>query len=176
MICSRYVSKHFVECRMQNRHQKVFSRGALHLCRGLGIVKIGKIPLIYSVSYFNLGLLGALFGGLVAHQSPPVATGLAVCETWKSVVVPRSNWLPNNCRKAFAHFGQVDLMCMIVVKNFAHFGQGWFVWLKIAVKIERISCVNVMYFYWRQNHKLEVRFDLNFKPTTNDVYWRKFLI
>jgi len=30
-----------------------------------------KIRLIYSVSYLNLGGLGALFGGLRAHQSPP---------------------------------------------------------------------------------------------------------
>jgi len=33
-----------------------------------------KIPLIYSVSYFNLGGLGALFGGLNPPM-PPVATG-----------------------------------------------------------------------------------------------------
>jgi len=41
---------------------------------------------------------------------PPVATELAVCETWKSIAVSRSTWLPSNCRKAFAHFGQVYLV------------------------------------------------------------------
>jgi len=34
-----------------------------------------KITLIHSVSYFNLGDLGALFGGLNPPK-PPVATGL----------------------------------------------------------------------------------------------------
>jgi len=55
----------------------------------------------------------------IVWVSLPVATGLAVRETWKSMVMPRSIWLPNNCRKAFAHFGQ-----------------GWLMWLKIAMKIE----------------------------------------
>ena len=31
-------------------------------------------------------------------------------------------------------------------------------------------------FYCRYNHKLEMRFCLNLKPTTNDVYWRNFWI
>jgi len=34
-----------------------------------------KTPLIYSVSHFNLGGLGALFGGK-SPPKPPVATGL----------------------------------------------------------------------------------------------------
>jgi len=57
--------------RTQNRRQKVFNRGALQFCDGalrlcgiLKIVKLTKTPLIYSVSRFNLGGLGALFGGL----------------------------------------------------------------------------------------------------------------
>jgi len=58
-----------------------------------------------SFSYFNLGGVVHCLGGL-SPPNPPVATGLAVCETWKSIAVPRSIWLPNNCRKAFAHFGQ----------------------------------------------------------------------
>jgi len=40
----------------------------------------------------------------------------------------------------------------------------------------KISCLNLIYFYCRQNYKLEVRFDINLKPTTNDVYWRNFWI
>jgi len=54
----------------QNRRQKVFDRGALQLCRGLcvcagglDIMKFTKTPLMYSVSRFILGGLGALFGG-----------------------------------------------------------------------------------------------------------------
>jgi len=39
----------------------------LRLSGGFGIIKLTKTPLIYSVSYFNLGWLGALFEGL----SPP---------------------------------------------------------------------------------------------------------
>ena len=45
---------------VHNRRQKVINRG-------LDIVKIDKTPLIYDDSYFNLGELGALFGGI----SPP---------------------------------------------------------------------------------------------------------
>jgi len=46
----------------QNRRQKVFN-GGLYVCaEGLDIVKIDKAPLIYSVSYFNLGGL--------AHEPP----------------------------------------------------------------------------------------------------------
>ena len=58
----------------QNRRQKVLNRGALQfcwgafcLCRRLNIIKLNNTPLIYSVSHFNFGGLGALFGGL----SPP---------------------------------------------------------------------------------------------------------
>jgi len=44
-----------------------------------------KIPLVYSVSYFNLGRLGALFGGL-SPPKPPMATGLLqsmlCCSVW----------------------------------------------------------------------------------------------
>jgi len=49
--------------------------GALPLCNRLDIENLIKIPLIYSVSYFHFGGLGALLGAL----SPPkalVATGL----------------------------------------------------------------------------------------------------
>jgi len=67
----------------QNRRLKVFNRGALHFCRGgfgfvrggLTLQKLTKYQLIYSVSCFSLGGLGALFGGL-SPQKPPVATGL----------------------------------------------------------------------------------------------------
>jgi len=39
----------------------------------------------------------------------------------------------------------------------------------------KISCLNLIHFYCRWNHKLEMRFCLNLKPTINDVYWRNFL-
>jgi len=39
----------------QNCRQKVFNREALRFCTGLDIENLVKIPLIYSVSYFNLG-------------------------------------------------------------------------------------------------------------------------
>jgi len=58
-----------------------FSIGGLCIsAEGVGFVrgvltlkKLTKSQLIYSVSCFNLGKLGASFGGL----SPPVATGLS---------------------------------------------------------------------------------------------------
>jgi len=49
-------------------------------------------------------------------------------------------------------------------------------WLKITMKIERISCLNLIYFYCRENHMLEVRLGLDLKPTTNDVYCQNFWI
>ena len=48
------------------------SAGGICVCaEGLDIIKLSKIPLIYSVSRFNLGGLGALFGGLSPPQPPP---------------------------------------------------------------------------------------------------------
>jgi len=43
---------------------------------GLAIIKLAKLPLIYSASRFNLGELEASFGGLSPPKPPPVATGL----------------------------------------------------------------------------------------------------
>jgi len=52
------------------------SAGGLCVCAGkLDIIKFTKSPPIYSVSRFNLGRLGTLFGGLSPPKSP-VATGL----------------------------------------------------------------------------------------------------
>jgi len=50
--------------------------GALRSCRGAWHSNLTKIPLVYSVSHFNLGGLGALFGGL-SPPKLPVATGLS---------------------------------------------------------------------------------------------------
>ena len=50
----------------QNRHQKVFYRGALqYICAvGLDILKFEQTSQFYSASYFNLGgKIGALFQG-----------------------------------------------------------------------------------------------------------------
>ena len=62
----------------QNRCQKDFNRGALQFCGGIDIIKLTNTPLIYSVSRFNSGGLGVLFGGLSPPKPPPVATGLVV--------------------------------------------------------------------------------------------------
>ena len=51
----------------QNTRQKIINRGALRLCKGGLTFKFDKNFMIYSVSYFRLGGLRALFGGL----SPP---------------------------------------------------------------------------------------------------------
>jgi len=45
------------------------------LCRECRYRKFVKSPLIYSVSYFNLGTLGLCLEG-ETHQSTPMATGL----------------------------------------------------------------------------------------------------
>jgi len=105
------------------------------VCVSFVKVKIDNTPLTYSFHISIREALCIVWVGL-AHQIPPVVTGLAVCETWMSIA-PRSIWLPNNCRKAFAHFGQVYLMRLIFVKKIAHFGQGWLMWLKIATKIDK---------------------------------------
>jgi len=62
--------------RVQNRRQKVVNRGALRSCRGALHSNLKKIPLIHSVSYFNLGWIGALFGGL-SPPEPPRGDGTA---------------------------------------------------------------------------------------------------
>jgi len=67
-------------------------------------------------SYFNLGGFGAFFGGL-SPPNPPSGDGTGRMWDMKSIAVPQSIWLPNNCRKAYAHFGQVYPMCLIFVKN-----------------------------------------------------------
>jgi len=91
-------------------------------CWCLDIVKIDKTPLIYSFKISIWGAWCTVWCGL-GHQIPPVVTGLVLCETWKSIAVPRSSWLPNNCRKVFAHFGQVYLICLIFVNNLSILGK-----------------------------------------------------
>jgi len=41
------------------------------MCRGLDILKFDQTPLIYSVSYNNLGGLGTLFGGPKPTKASP---------------------------------------------------------------------------------------------------------
>jgi len=55
----------------QNRRQKVFSRGLYVSAGELDIPKFTKTPLIYSVSYFNLRALGALFERAKSTKAPP---------------------------------------------------------------------------------------------------------
>ena len=97
---------------------------------------------------FQFGGAWCIVLGDGAHEITPLATGLAVCETWKSIALPRSSWLPNNCRKAFACFGQVYLMCLIIV-NICPF---WARLINVAENCNenrKISCLNLIYFYCR---------------------------
>ena len=62
----------------QNHRQKVVNRRALRLCegdlrscRGGLTFNLTKIPLIYSVSYFNVGGNGTLFGGANPTKASP---------------------------------------------------------------------------------------------------------
>jgi len=92
-----------------DRRQRVFNRGALQFCGGLcvcagglDIIKLTKIPLIYSVSRINLGGLGALIGGLSqpkpprgdgtgSHACPPSITPLKKrCWSWRLNQAPVS--------------------------------------------------------------------------------------
>jgi len=72
----------------QNRRQKVFNRGALRLCwRAWTFVQgvLNAKLFIYRLSYFDLGELGALFGG-IRTPKPLVSTGLwhgSVCCYWQ---------------------------------------------------------------------------------------------
>jgi len=63
----------------QNHNQKVFDKGAFTFVQGAWHCKIDKTPLIYIVSYSNLGSLEHCLGGL-AHQSP------AVGRVWNEVI------------------------------------------------------------------------------------------
>jgi len=62
---------------IRNRCQTVVNRVALRLCggtlrscRGARHSNLTKVPLIYSVSYFNLGGIGAVFGGAKPTKAP----------------------------------------------------------------------------------------------------------
>ena len=55
--------------------RKSSTGGFTFVQRCLTFYKLSKTALIYSVSYFNLGGLGALFGGI---KPLPVATGLNI--------------------------------------------------------------------------------------------------
>jgi len=63
----------------QNRRQNVFNRGPYVCAGGLDIPKFSKTPLIYSVSYFNLEGLGALFGGAKPTKVPG-GDGTGLCK------------------------------------------------------------------------------------------------
>ena len=59
----------------QTRRQKVFNRGALHLCRGGFTFQNLTKTHIYSAWYFNLGVLELCLGE-TKRTKPPVAMGL----------------------------------------------------------------------------------------------------
>jgi len=78
------------------------SAGGLFVCAGgLAITKLTKTPLIYSVSRFNLGGLGVLFGGL-SPPKPPVAKELVlgppVENRWFRAVVLNHCWFDSRVR------------------------------------------------------------------------------
>jgi len=55
-----------------------FTFGFTFVSGGLDIENLIKSSMIYSVSHFDLGGLGTLFGGGLSPPEPPVATGLAM--------------------------------------------------------------------------------------------------
>jgi len=61
---------------MQNRRQKVFNRGALHLCRGTWHWKFDKNSTDLYCFIFQFGEIVASLGGLSLPKPPPVATVL----------------------------------------------------------------------------------------------------
>jgi len=71
----------------------VFVRG------GLNIIKLSKIALIYSVSSFNLGGLGSLFGG-IGPPKPPRGDGTGSSKS-RFVLIPKAGGhaLPQTCLK-----------------------------------------------------------------------------
>jgi len=75
-----------VETASQNRRQKVVNRvsGALRFCGGLDVCAKGawhsnltKIPLIYNVSYFHLGVVKLCLGGIIPPAKAPRGGGTA---------------------------------------------------------------------------------------------------
>jgi len=77
----------------QNRRQEVFTRG-------LDIENLIKTSMIYSVSYFDLGKIGTLFGGL-SPPNPPVATGLIQRQMWYQYYVVCSSMYASQLRCDF---------------------------------------------------------------------------
>jgi len=73
-IRSKFIVRSKFSC-SQNRRQKVFNRGALRFFRGAYTFVQGglnaKTLFIYSIAYFNLGGLGALFGAAKPTKAPP---------------------------------------------------------------------------------------------------------
>jgi len=89
----RRVNPHY-----QNRRQKVFNRG---LCVSAGVAwhsKNWQNFRWYIVSCFNLGGLGALFGGL-SPPKPPVATGLPITNPKRQFCQWRNHKNSHNARK-----------------------------------------------------------------------------
>jgi len=66
VLCRAFEKRlHSVVYHLESLRQRV-----LRFCRGLDIENLIKTPLIYSVSYFNLEGLSALFEGLRPPKSP----------------------------------------------------------------------------------------------------------
>ena len=71
----------------QNRRQMVFNRGDLRLCRGVWHSKNWKKLHWFSILYFNLRGLGALFGWLNPRKLPPWRRDWISINIWPSVIV-----------------------------------------------------------------------------------------
>jgi len=77
IVINSFEGQEFRLTPVQNRRQKIVDRGTLRLCRGAlrscrgaWHSNLNKIPLIYSVSYFNLGGLELCLGGLSLPNPP----------------------------------------------------------------------------------------------------------
>jgi len=78
-LCAQICAKTKLDCssfssiitQMQNHRQKVFSRGLFDCVGGIHNLKFSKTPLIYSVSYFNLGGTWSFAWGSMPTKAPP---------------------------------------------------------------------------------------------------------
>ena len=97
--CIRYWTFRSQRHSVQNRRQEVFTKG-------LDIENLIKTSMIYSVSYFDLGEIGTLFGGL-SPPNPPVATGLIQRQMWYQYYAVCSSMYASQLwchfRKAYIH-------------------------------------------------------------------------
>ena len=113
------------------RRQKVVNRGALRLCLGAWHSNLTKIQLMYSVSYFKLGGLGASFGGL-SPSKPPMATGLS----WTPYLFDCKPWLINFFSSFHAAYNQGSLLFCFLLSQ------------KVQMTLSFLDCVLSTKFFF----------------------------